>query len=81
MLTNALTDWIERPHDKQHALSPDSASANPARHVKREERILVILGNPPYDGFAGIATDEERCTQRMPTAHRSRAFPRRRGRA
>ena len=22
--------------------------------------ILVILGNPPYNGFAGLAVDEER---------------------
>ena len=22
--------------------------------------MLVILGNPPYDGFAGMAVDEER---------------------
>jgi predicted helicase len=28
--------------------------------VKQEKPIIVILGNPPYDGFAGIAVDEER---------------------
>jgi hypothetical protein len=31
-----------------------------ARKVKREAPILVILGNPPYNGFAGLAMDEER---------------------
>jgi len=28
--------------------------------VKQETPILVILGNPPYNGFAGMAVDEER---------------------
>lgn len=60
MLTNALTDWLERPHDNQHALSPAfREEVDRARHVKREERIFVVLGNPPYDGYAGVATNEE----------------------
>ena len=28
--------------------------------MKRDTPILVILGNPPYNGFAGMAVDEER---------------------
>ena len=28
--------------------------------MKQETPILVILGNPPYNGFAGMAVDEER---------------------
>ena len=31
-----------------------------AEHVKRATPILVILGNPPYNGFAGVAVEEER---------------------
>ena len=31
-----------------------------AERVKQERPILVILGNPPYNGFAGMAVDEER---------------------
>ena len=31
-----------------------------ADRVKQETSILVILGNPPYTGFAGLAVDEER---------------------
>jgi len=31
-----------------------------ANQVKRDRPILVILGNPPYNGFAGMAVDEER---------------------
>ena len=30
-----------------------------AERVKQETPILVILGNPPYNGFAGVAVDEE----------------------
>ena len=30
-----------------------------ARHVKREARIIVVLGNPPYNRFAGAAIAEE----------------------
>ena len=32
-----------------------------SEHIKQEGTILVILGNPPYNGYAGIARiDEER---------------------
>ena len=31
-----------------------------AERVKREKPILVILGNPPYNGFADVAVEEER---------------------
>ena len=31
-----------------------------ANSVKQEKPILVILGNPPYNAFAGVAIDEER---------------------
>ena len=31
-----------------------------AERVKQAMPILVILGNPPYNGFAGVAVDEER---------------------
>ena len=28
--------------------------------MKQDTPILVVLGNPPYNGFAGMAVDEER---------------------
>jgi len=31
-----------------------------ADEIKQEKRIIVILGNPPYNGFAGLAVEEER---------------------
>ncbi|MGI4735888.1 MAG: type ISP restriction/modification enzyme [Janthinobacterium lividum] len=64
-LTNALTGWDAIPHEKQLrvALPELQQEAEAARHVKREEQILVIIGNPPYDGYAGlnaVGSEEER---------------------
>ena len=39
-----------------------------AEQVKQDTPILVILGNPPYNGFAGMAVDEER---ELSTAYRT----------
>ena len=36
------------------------AERDAAEQVKQDLPILVILGNPPYNGFAGMATAEER---------------------
>lgn len=62
-LTNALTGW-EPPTGprKQLALAlPElEEEREAAAQVKRETPILVILGNPPYNGFPGLAVDEER---------------------
>ncbi len=60
-LTNALTGW-EPPKEKpkQIAFPGFAEERDAAGKVKQEKPILVILGNPPYNGFAGIAMDEER---------------------
>lgn len=63
-LTNALTGW-ERPKDPKTKLQqlpfPElQAERDLADHVKRKKTILVILGNPPYNSFSGIATGEEK---------------------
>ena len=59
-LTNALTGWEPRT-DKPALLFPElEEERDRAERVKRERPILVILGNPPYNGFAGMAVDEER---------------------
>ncbi|MBF6592196.1 MAG: DNA methyltransferase, partial [Ktedonobacterales bacterium] len=60
-LTNSLTGW-NSDAIQQLGLSGWPAlrhEAETASAVKREARILVILGNPPYYGFAGVAEDEE----------------------
>jgi hypothetical protein len=60
-LTNALTGWVPVKHPKDQVLFPEfSDERDAADHVKQQEQILVILGNPPYDGYAALAVDEER---------------------
>ncbi len=72
-LTNALTGWGDGettpPKDRRAAvgqmhstlLFPEFAEERDAAdRIKREEKILVVIGNPPYNGYAGVAVDEER---------------------
>jgi len=59
-LTNALTGWEPPKGPKKQLAFPEfQAERDAAERVKQTEKILVILGNPPYNGFAGIATGEE----------------------
>ncbi len=58
-LTNALTGWEPRT-TKPLPFPEFEEERDRAERVKRERPILVILGNPPYNGFAGMAVDEER---------------------
>ena len=58
-LTNALTGW--EPRTTKPLPFPElEEERDRAEQVKQETPILVILGNPPYNGFAGMAVDEER---------------------
>ena len=58
-LTNALTGW--EPREKKTIPFPElEEERERAEQVKQETPVLVILGNPPYYGFAGMAVDEER---------------------
>ena len=58
-LTNALTGWEPRV-TKPLPFPELEDERERAERVKQEVPILVILGNPPYNGFAGMAVDEER---------------------
>ena len=58
-LTNALTGWEPRTN-KPLPFPELEEERDHAERVKQERPILVILGNPPYNGFAGMAVDEER---------------------
>ena len=58
-LTNALTGWTPEAQ-KQLPFPELEEERDRARRVKQDAPILVILGNPPYNGFAGMAVDEER---------------------
>jgi Type ISP C-terminal specificity domain/N-6 DNA Methylase len=61
-LTNALTGWEPPDGSKPQMLLafPElREERDAAERVKQKRPILVILGNPPYNGFAGLAVDEE----------------------
>lgn len=59
-LTNALTGWesVELPKQltTEKGFKMEWEAAN---RVKRDTPILVILGNPPYNAFAGVSPEEE----------------------
>ena len=66
-LTNALTGW--EPSVQKPLPFPElEEERDRAERVKQETPVLVILGNPPYNGFAGMAVDEERA---LSTAYRT----------
>ena len=66
-LTNALTGW--EPSVQKPLPFPElEEERDRAERVKQDSPILVILGNPPYNGFAGMAVDEER---ELSTAYRT----------
>ena len=67
-LTNALTGWAapqEQPASDQpqrglrYTFPPLADELDAASRVKRERQILVVLGNPPYNAFAGTSPAEE----------------------
>lgn len=68
-LTNALTGWEPAKEPKTRLLFPEmEEERDAAEHVKRDTPILVIIGNPPYYGYAGVAIGEERL---LSTAYRT----------
>jgi hypothetical protein len=59
-LTNALTGWAESeagPAIPGYEALVEERSA--ATAIKRERPILVVLGNPPYNAYAGLSPDAE----------------------
>ena len=63
-LTNALTGWKEpaqgEPVQGKLDFPELLEERERAEQVKQGKKVLVILGNPPYNGFAGMAVDQER---------------------
>jgi len=58
-LTNSLTGW-EPPKQPKTLLFPElQEERDAAERIKREKKILVVLGNPPYNAFAGVSPEEE----------------------
>jgi hypothetical protein len=65
-LTNALTGWEPPSEEVKTRLAQLAFSFaelreeyDAAERVKQEVPILVILGNPPYNAFAGTSPEEE----------------------
>ena len=74
-LTNALTGW--EPRVQKPLPFPElEEERDRADRVKQDTPVLVILGNPPYNGFAGMAVEEER---ELSTAYRTTTRVRRPG--
>ena len=59
-LTNALTGWKSgTPPKPITGLEGVSEERDAAQAVKQSAKILVVIGNPPYSGYAGISRIEE----------------------
>ena len=59
-LTNSLTGWNPALRTRERILFPEmEQERDAAERVKKDVPILVILGNPPYNAFAGVSPEEE----------------------
>jgi predicted helicase len=58
-LTNALTGWVPEQHPQSVIFEEFRREREDSEHIKQQGPILIILGNPPYNGYAGIAKIEE----------------------
>jgi hypothetical protein len=58
-LTNALTGWVPERHPQSVIFREFEKEREDSEQIKQHGTILVILGNPPYNGYAGIAAIEE----------------------
>ena len=57
-LTNALSGW-GGPEQLKLQFPELQQEHDAARRIKRDAKIIVVLGNPPYDRFAGVPVEEE----------------------
>ena len=58
-LTNSLTGWVPEQEPKKSIFPDLQKEKEDAEAVKRRANILVILGNPPYNGYSGISRMQE----------------------
>lgn len=58
-LTNALTGWDAEPAELMLAFPEFAQERDAAVKVKQQDPILVVIGNPPYNGFAGVSGTDE----------------------
>ena len=75
-LTNALTGWKSgEPQKPVQNMAGLSEERDAAQEVKQKRKILVVIGNPPYDGYASIARmlEERSLTEAYRTVKRGPA--------
>jgi hypothetical protein len=59
-LTNSLTGWTPpEGQPQQLVIQALQQERDEADQIKRGRKILVVIGNPPYNAFAGTTTREE----------------------
>jgi Type ISP C-terminal specificity domain/N-6 DNA Methylase len=58
-LTNALTGWSPKAGKNVKLWEGLKEERDHADRVKRKSKILVVLGNPPYNAFAGVQPQDE----------------------
>lgn len=58
-LTNALTGWDFAGENPKLANWPELEAERKGAGKVKHEKILVVLGNPPYNAYAGISPEEE----------------------
>ncbi len=60
-LTNALTGWGSDAAPVGETLFPElEEELRSAEAVKHHDPVLVVIGNPPYEGYSTAETEEER---------------------
>ena len=61
-LTNSLTGWFDEPNLEQMTLPWQAAKSEieATNQFKRSKAVLVVLGNPPYQGYSSAETAEEK---------------------
>ncbi|WP_230628513.1 type ISP restriction/modification enzyme [Sphingomonas sp. Leaf37] len=57
-LTNALTGWSDS-RDVKITFPEMRDEFDASQAIKQDTRVIVVIGNPPYDAFAGVAQAEE----------------------
>ena len=70
-LTNALTGW-ETTSSKPLPFPGLEEERKKAEQLKQEAPILVILGNPPYNGYAGVVMKGEKAANENSAAKEER---------
>lgn len=63
-LTNSLTGWGEGPSYHSTLFPELEEQLAHARLVKKIEPVLVVLGNPPYEGYSSAESSEEKALVR-----------------